>query len=100
MSKISLGDYVYVERRHKNGTVIGKIGGNVGRYTVKLDDGDVLHSSARDLIVIKSNKPKPIYSSDISIEHKFSLLLDYLGLELEDDPKIVKRLAENEEASD
>lgn len=96
MSKVHIGDYVYHETYRTNGTVIGDRGGHVGRFTIKADNGEHWHASARDLIVIKSSRP--CYpSSRASLEQKIDLLLEHLGLEIDDTIKLVKK--QDEKAS-
>lgn len=96
MGKIHIGDYVYVEYLHKNGTVVGDRGGHVGRYTIKCDDGECIYSSSRDCTVIKP--ARPCYpNSRASIEQKLDLLLEHLGLEIDDSIRIVKRGETNDE---
>lgn len=53
MTKVNLGDYVYVDHYHKNGTVISDRGGHVGRWFIRFDDGSDGHVSSRDCTVIK-----------------------------------------------
>lgn len=89
MSKLAIGDYVYVDYIQKNGTVIFDRGGAVGRWKVKFDDGDTCHASTRDCTVLKSARPKVV--SGLTVEQKLDLLLDYLELDIQDEPKIVPR---------
>lgn len=89
MSKITIGDYVYNDYRHENGTVIGDRGGYVGRWVLKLDNGDTVYCSSRDISVIKSAAIS-LAKSRITTDEKLELLLEYLGLRIEDDPKVTK----------
>lgn len=95
MSKVNIGDYVYVDYRHKNGTVIGDRGGYVGRWTIKFDDGETGNASSRDCTIIRPSTPPPY----LTIEQKLDLLLDHLGLRIEVEPQVVK-VVKDEEASD
>lgn len=96
MSKIHIGDYVYHEYYRTNGTVIGDRGGHVGRYSIKADDGQHYHASSRDLTVIKP--ARPCYpNSRVSVEQKLDLLLEHLGLEIDDSIRIVNRGETNDE---
>lgn len=90
MEKISIGDYVYVDFHHKNGTVTQCRGGYVGRWLIKLDDGTNTYASSRDLTVIRSAQPSSS-SSRCSVNEKLDLILDYLGIEIDDQPRIIKK---------
>lgn len=92
-----IGDYVYLEKCHKNGTIINDRGGYVGRWLVKTDDGELLHDSTRDLTVIKSARPTP--QTRLSANDKIDLLLEYLGLDIEDEPRVIKRQNDEEASS-
>jgi hypothetical protein len=91
MSKITIGDYVYVDYLHKNGTVIGDRGGYVGRWTVKHDDGDVSHVSTRDCVIIKPANKRVTTDGRLSADEKVDLLIEYFGLKVVvDEPRLVE----------
>lgn len=96
MSKVYVGDYVYHENHRQNGTVISDRGGHVGRYLLLLDNGERCHASSRDLTVIKTSRAYP--SSRASIKQKLDLLLDYLGLEIEDTIRVVEKQSDEKES--
>lgn len=89
MTKVNLGDYVYVDHYHKNGTVISDRGGHVGRWFIRFDDGSDGHVSSRDCTVIKSSTS---YHSTcrLTTDEKLDLLLEHLGLRIEDSPSVVQ----------
>lgn len=89
MTNLQIGDYIYVDYHHKNGTIIGDRGGAVGRWLVKFDDGASYHVSSRDCTLIKPARV-PYPRGRISVEQKLDLLLEHLGLTILDEPKIVK----------
>ncbi len=95
MSKISISDYVYAENHRTNGTVITDRGGHVGRYGIKLDSGDFIYASSRDLTVIK---PGLKQTDRLTNSEKIDLLLEHLGLEIKDEPSIV-RIVKHEKKS-
>lgn len=86
MSKLNIGDYVNITYTRENGTVIGDRGGHVGRWTVKLDNGDTTQVSSRDAIVIRP----AILPQRLSAHEKIDLLLEHLGLEIKVEPEVVK----------
>lgn len=86
MSKLNIGDYVHISYTRQNGTVIGDRGGHVGRWTVKLDNGEVAYCSSRDTIVIKP----ALAPQRLSAHEKIDLLLEHLGLEIKVEPEVVK----------
>jgi hypothetical protein len=86
MSKIQVGDIVYVSYMRKEGTVIACRGGYVGRWQIETDSGEKFYASSRDCVVIKPCKP--IYATEMTTEEKLDTLLDYLGLEIERKTKI------------
>lgn len=86
MSKLNIGDYINVSYTRENGTVIGDRGGHVGRWTVKLDNGEVTHVSSRDAIVIK----QALIPQRLSAHEKIDLLLEHFGLEIKVEPEVVK----------
>ena len=96
MSKISVGDYV-VDEYGNTGHVIFCRGGYVGRWKVKFDGGNIGYKSSRDLKVLATLdcKPKPT-GRRLSVNEKLDLLFDYLGIEIADTPKIVKRSDDDE----
>ena len=91
MSKISVGDYV-VDEYGNTGHVIFCRGGYVGTWKVKFDSGSIGYKSSRDLTVLATSecKPKPT-GRRLSVNEKLDLLFDYLNIEIEDTPRIVKR---------
>lgn len=97
MSKIFIGDYVIDEYGHK-GHVVECRGGYVGRWRVKGDDGQLRYKSSRDLTVlvpVDASRPQPT-GRRLSVNDKLDLLFDYLGIEIEDTPRIVKRSNDGE----
>lgn len=97
MSKIFIGDYVIDEYGHK-GHVVECRGGYVGRWRVKGDDGQLRYKSSRDLTVlvpVDGSRPQPT-GRRLSVNDKLDLLFDYLGIEVEDTPRIVKRINDDE----
>ena len=97
MSKIYLGDYVVDEYGHK-GHVISCRGGYVGRWQVKGADGNLRYKSSRDLTVIipYTKRPTRPSGSRLTINEKLDLLFEYLDIEIEDIPRIVKRRSNGE----
>lgn len=96
MSKISVGDYV-VDEYGNTGHVIFCRGGYVGRWRVKFDNGSIGYKSARDITVLATSecKAKPT-GRRLSVNEKLDLLFDYLGIEIADTPRIVKRSDDDE----
>lgn len=86
MGKVNIGDYICIAYTRENGTVIGDRGGHVGRWTVKLDNGGLSNVSSRDCIIIKPS----LRPQRLSAHEKIDMLLEYFGLEIEDEPKIKK----------
>lgn len=100
MSKIFIGDYVIDEYGHK-GHVVECRGGYVGRWRVKGDDGQLRYKSSRDLTVlvpVDGSRPQPT-GRRLSVNDKLDLLFDYLGIEIEDAPRIIKRSSDGEVSS-
>lgn len=97
MSKIFIGDYVIDEYGHK-GHVVECRGGYVGRWRVKGDDGQFRYKSSRDLtVLIPVDGSRPMTTGRrLSVNEKLDLLFDYLGIEIEDTPRIVKRSDDDE----
>lgn len=89
MSKLNIGDYVYVDYSHRNGTVIGDRGGHVGRWTVKMDDGDTIYISSRECTVIRYANPLPPCSGGCNCAERLDRLMDYLGLQEVTKPETV-----------
>ena len=96
MSKIYIGDYV-VDEYGNTGNVVFCRGGYVGRWKVKYDSGSIGFKSSRDLTVLATAdcKPKPT-GRRLSANEKLDLLFDYLGIEIADTPRIVKRSDDDE----
>jgi hypothetical protein len=92
MSKILVGDYVEDEHGRR-GYVVECRGGYVGRWLVRLDSGETLYRSSRDIAVLvpSVSRRSEQASRRLTVNEKLDLLFDYLGIEIEDTPKIVKR---------
>lgn len=96
MSKIYVGDYVVDEYGNK-GHVIKCRGGYVGRWQVKFDSGGIGYNSSRDLTVLATSDCRPTPTSRrLSVNEKLDLLFEYLGIEIADTPRIVKRSSDDE----
>lgn len=80
MSKLHIGDYVYVEYYHKNAILVGDRGGIVGRWLIKMDEGETFHVSSRDCTIIRYGHPCSVTGDWEMLEERFDRLLDYLGL--------------------
>lgn len=101
MSKIYIGDYV-IDEYGRKAHVIECRGGYVGRWRVKFDDGNFGYKSSRDLTVIvpaDGSRP-PQIGRRLTANEKIDLLFDYLGLDVEDTPRIIKRTSDDEVSSD
>lgn len=86
MTKVNIGDYVCVAYLKRNGVVTGDRGGAVGRWRIELDDGTITNASTRDCVIIKS----ATYPARLSADEKIDMLLEHLGLEIKDQPEIIK----------
>lgn len=94
MSKFNVGDWVFYVLEERAGTVTRIRNGYVGRYLVLFDDNTSRHCSPRDLVLLNRPQSRP---SRITVNEKIDLILDYLGLEIDDEVKLVKKENQNEE---
>jgi hypothetical protein len=105
--KISVGDYVGIDYLRVFGYVIADRGGHVGRWTIKTTDGDTHHASSRDLRVIRQKEMPThpncrsaiVYVNKLTTEQKLDLLLEHLGLTIEDEPRIIEIKKEDGDGS-
>lgn len=88
MSKFNIGDWVFYVLGEQAGTVIRIRNGYVGRYLVLFDDDTSRYYSPRDLILLNRLQSR---TSRITVNEKIDLILEYLGLEIDDEVKLVKK---------
>lgn len=94
MSKFNVGDWVFSTLEERAGTITRVRNGYVGRYFVLFDDNTSRHCSPRDLVLLNQPQSRP---NRITVNEKINLILDYLGLEIDDEVKLVKKEIQDEE---